>query len=78
MSTLALSMHGPCPQSTDGGPHTWQSDDSVNPISFGDPNHGVSVNLGRCRSCALPLLAVVPVSESSCGGVVLEVQGAQR
>jgi hypothetical protein len=79
MSTLALAMQGRCPRSTDGGAHTGQSGDSVNPISFGEPDHGVSVYLGRCRSCAVPLLAVVPVSECFCGaGVVLEVRGAQR
>jgi hypothetical protein len=79
MSTLDVAMQEPCPRSADGGAHTWQSGDSVNPLSFGESDHGVSVYLGRCRSCAVPLLAVVPVSESFCGGgVVLEVHGAQR
>ena len=79
MSTLALSTQGPFPPSTDGGAHTGRSGDSVNLISFGDPDHGVSVSLGRCRSCTVPLLAVVAVSKSFCGGgVVLEVHGAQR
>jgi hypothetical protein len=77
MSTLALSMQGPCPRSTDGGAHTCQSGDSVNLISFDEPDHGVSVYLGRCRSHAVPLLAVVPLPKSG-GGVVLEVHGTQR
>lgn len=79
MSTLALSPQGPFPPSTDGGAHTGRSGDSVNLISFGDPDHGATVYLGRCRSYAVPLPPVVPASESLCGGgVVLEVQGAQR
>jgi hypothetical protein len=79
MSTIALSMQGPCPRSTDAGAHTGQSSDSLHPMSFGEPDHGVSVYLGRCRFCAVSLPAVVPVPESFCGGgVVLEVHGAQR
>jgi hypothetical protein len=47
-------------------------------ISFGTPDHGVSVYLGRCRYCAVPLLAVVPVSENlRSGGPFLEAHGAQ-
>jgi hypothetical protein len=75
MNTLSLSMQRRCPRSTDGDAHTGQSGNSINPI--GEPDHGVSVYLGRYRSCAVPLLPVVPVSESG-GGVVLEVLGAQR
>jgi hypothetical protein len=79
MSTLALSIQGAFPRSTDGGAHTWQSSDSVNLISFGEPDHDASVYLGRCRSCAVPLLAVVPAPESFCGGgALLEVHGTQR
>ena len=79
MSTLALSMQGLCPQSADGAAHTWQAGDSGHLISFGEPDHGVSVYLSQCRSCAVPLLAVVPVSESFCGGgVVLEVHEVPR
>jgi hypothetical protein len=79
MSTLALFMQGPCPRSADGGAHTWQSGDSINSISVGDPDHGATIYLGRCRSYAVPLLTVVPVSESFCGDrAVLEVHGAPR
>ena len=78
MSTLTLAVPGPCPQSTDGRPHTWQSGDSTDLVSFGAPDHGVSVYLGRCRCCAVPLLAVVPVSEEFRGsGPFLEVYGAE-
>jgi hypothetical protein len=79
MSTLTLALQRPCPRSTDGGAHTGQSGHSADLISFGDPVHGVSVYLGRCRSCAVSVLAVVAVSKSFCGGgVVLEVHEAQR
>jgi hypothetical protein len=79
MSTLTLAIHGPCPRSTNGGAHTWQSRDPVHPISLGDPDHGVTVYLGRYRSGAVPPLAAVAVSESFCGDrVVLEDPGAPR
>jgi hypothetical protein len=78
----ACSTHrirGPCPHSADGRPHTWQSGDSADLISFGNPDHGVSVYLGRCRHCAVPLLALAPLSEDRRGdGPVLEVHGAER
>jgi hypothetical protein len=78
MSTLTVAMPGPCPQSVDDRPHTWQSGDSADLISYGTPDHGVSVYLGRCRSCAVPLLAVVRVSEDLRGsGGFLEARGTQ-
>ncbi|MGH3684474.1 MAG: hypothetical protein ACRDSM_05335 [Pseudonocardiaceae bacterium] len=78
MSTLTLTVPGPCPQSAEGRPHTWQSGDSADLISYGPPDHGVSVYLGRCRYCVVPLLAVIPLSEDLRGGSpVLEVHGAQ-
>ena len=77
MSTLTLAVPGPCPQFADGRPHTWRSDNSADLISYSSPDHGMSVYLGRCRSCAVPLLAVAPVSENRrSGGPVLEVHGA--
>ncbi|MGH8877749.1 MAG: hypothetical protein ACRD0P_10465 [Stackebrandtia sp.] len=79
MSRLTVAVPSPCPQSADGRAHTCQPGDSADLISFGEPDHGVSVYLGRCRYCAVPLLAVVPVSESFCsGGPVFEVHGAER
>lgn len=79
MSTLTLTMPGPCSHSAEGRPHTWQSGDSADLISLGQPDHGVTVYLGRCRSCAVPLLAITPLSEDRrSGGPVLEVHGAQR
>jgi hypothetical protein len=78
MSTLILTMPGPCPHSAEGRPHTWQSGDSADLISLGQPDHGVTVYLGRCRSCAVPLLTVTPLLEDRRSGPVLEVHGAQR
>jgi hypothetical protein len=76
MSTLTLTMPGPCPRSADGRAHTWQSGASADLISLGAPDHGVTVYLGRCRSCAVPLLTVTPLSEDRRGGgPVLEVHG---
>ena len=79
MNTLTLTMPGLCPHSAEGRPHTWQSGTSADLISFGAPDHGVTVYLGRCRSCAVPLLTVTPLSEDRrSGGPVLEVHGAHR
>ncbi len=78
MSTLTLGVPSPCPQSAEGRPHTWQSSDSADLISVGMPDHGVTVYLGRCRYCVVPLLAVARLSEDRRGaGPVLEVHGAQ-
>ena len=60
---------GPVPAVRRGRPHTWQSGDSADLISLGTPDHGVSVYLGRCRSCAVPLLAVTTLSEDRRGAV---------
>jgi hypothetical protein len=79
MNTFTLIAPGPCSQSAEGRPHTWQSGDSADLISLGTPDHGVTVYLGRCRSCTVPLLTVTPLSEDRRGGgPVLEVHGAQR
>ena len=78
MSTLTLTVPSPCPQSVDGRPHTWQSGDSADLISYGQPDHGVTVYLGRCRYCAVPLLAIVSMSaDHRGGGPFLEVPGAE-
>ncbi len=45
---------------------------------FGAPDHGVSVYLDQCRCCAVPLLALVPLSEGfRSTGPFLEVSGAR-
>ncbi len=46
--------------------------------AFGASNHGVSVYLGRCRYCAVPLLTIGSLSEDCRGGgQFLEVPGAK-
>lgn len=78
MNALTVAVAGPCPRSADSRPHTWQPGASADLISLGAPDHGVSVYLGRCRYCTVPLLAVVPMSEDlRSGGPFLEVHGAQ-
>ena len=78
MNALTVTVAGPCPRATHCQPHTWQAGNSADLVSFGTPDHGVSVYLGRCRFCAVPLLAVVPVSEDHHGGgPFLEVHGAE-
>ena len=59
-----LILAGPCPRSTDDRPHTWQPGDCADLISYGHPDHGLSVWLGRCEHCALPLLAITPLEAS--------------
>ena len=79
MSTLTVAVAGRCPRSAGRRAHTWQSGDSADLISLGTPDHGVTVYLGRCRYCLMPLLAVARLSEDRRGaGPVLEVHGAQR
>lgn len=78
MTALTVIVAGPCPRSAESRPHRWEPGASADLVSFGAPDHGVSVYLGRCCHCAVPLLAVVPVSEDlRGGGPFLEVHGAQ-
>ena len=78
MNALTVTVASPCPRSAESRPHTWEPGASADLVSFGAPDHGVSVYLGRCRSCTVPLLAVVPVSEDLRGsGPFLEVPGAK-
>jgi hypothetical protein len=77
MSTLTLTVPGPCPHSTDGRPYTWHFGNFAGLLSLGAPDHGVSVYLGSCRYHAAPLPAVTPLSEDrGDGGPVYEVHGA--
>ncbi|MGQ0719324.1 MAG: hypothetical protein ACT4NP_18820 [Pseudonocardiales bacterium] len=78
MTALTVAVACPCPRSADSRPHTWQPGASADLVSFGAPDHGLSVYLGWCRYCAVALLAVVPLSEEiHSGGPFLEVPGAK-
>ena len=68
MTALTVAVAGPCPRSAKSRPHTWEPGASADLVSFGTADHGVSVYLGRCRYCTVPLLAVVPLSEDLRGG----------
>ena len=51
---------GVCPRS--GGEHVWVLDgDSADLVVYGKPDHGVSLDLGRCRACGIALLSVGPL-----------------
>jgi hypothetical protein len=56
-----LVLAGPCPRSAGDRPHTWRYGDQADLVSYGDPDHGLSVWLGRCQYCAVALLAVTPL-----------------
>jgi hypothetical protein len=57
-SVPILILAGPCPRSADDGPHSWQLGDCADLVSSGHPDHGLSVWLGRCEHCAVPLLTI--------------------
>ena len=60
-SVPILILAGPCPRSTDDRPHTWQPGDHADLLGYGHPDHGLTVWLGRCQHCTVPLLAVTPL-----------------
>jgi hypothetical protein len=57
-----LVLAGPCPRSAGEAPHTWRYGDHADLVSYGNPDHCLSVWLGRCQYCAAPLLAVTPLN----------------
>jgi hypothetical protein len=78
VNALTVAVAGPCPRSVDSQPHTGEPGASADLVSFGAPDHGVSVYLGRCRYRAMPLLAVLPAPEGPPGGgPFIEVPGDQ-
>jgi hypothetical protein len=78
VNALTVAVADPCPRSMDSRPHAWAPGDSADLVSFGAPDHGVSAYWGQCRYCAVPLLAVVPMSEDlRGGGPFLEVSGTE-
>jgi hypothetical protein len=60
-SLPVLILAGPCPRTPGDRPHTWQPGDCADLVSYGHPDHGLSVWLGRCQHCTLPLLAITPL-----------------
>jgi hypothetical protein len=74
-----LVLAGPCQHPDGDRPHTWQRGDFAELISHGKPDHGVTVHFGRCRHCAMPLLAVAPLEQDPRrSGPFLEVHRAEQ
>jgi hypothetical protein len=71
-----------CPKSSADASHSWDADGGVSSggadlLTYGEPDRGVSVDLGRCTYCGVALLAVGAYgSESADRPVLLEVGGA--
>jgi hypothetical protein len=74
MSPL-LVLPGQCPRS--GQAHCWLPGDLAQLVSPGIPNLGLSVHLGRCRRCAVPLVRVEALAEAVNGPIMYEVRGAE-
>lgn len=77
---LSLHMAGPC--SASAASHMWVPGDTDDLVSLGRSEHadfGVTVALGRCRYCALALLALAPMGADDPGadGLVYELRGAE-
>ncbi len=76
---VVLVLAGPCPRSAGDRPHTWQPGDYAELASYGQPDHAVSVWLGRCRHCAAPLLRLQQIADDGDpdGGPTYEAHGAE-
>jgi hypothetical protein len=74
---MLLVLAGPCPRSADQRPHTWQGGDLAELVSFGEPDHGIAVYLGRCRHCTVPLLRVEPLTQDADHAATYEARGAE-
>lgn len=75
-STL-LVLAGPCPRSAQEHAHAWLPGDLAELVSPGEPDHGLTVHLGRCRRCAVPLVRIEPLAEAVVGAITYEVRGAE-
>jgi hypothetical protein len=75
---VLLVLAGPCPRSANDRPHTWRAGDTADLVGYGQPDHGLSVALGRCQRCGVPLLAVEALTGDELGGGRLyEARGAE-
>jgi hypothetical protein len=71
-------LAAPCPVGREEQPHDWEPGDTADLVSFGHPDHGVSVWLGRCQRCAVPLLAITTLDADDVDGAAwYEVRGAE-
>jgi hypothetical protein len=71
-------LAGPCDAGGDEQPHVWQLGDLADLVSHGHPDHGLTVWLGRCQRCGVPLLAITPLQASDIDGAPwYEATGAE-
>lgn len=76
---VLLVLAGPCPVSRGNQlPHTFRHGDMAELVAFGQPDHGLTVILGRCVHCTVPLVLVGAL----CGndepdGPMYEARGAE-
>jgi hypothetical protein len=74
-------LAAPCPTSDDDGPHQWQLGDLADLVDNAHPDgsdHGVTVWLGRCQHCDVPLLAVTALAADDVDGAAwYETPGAR-
>ncbi|MCW3815709.1 hypothetical protein ONA91_14730 [Micromonospora sp. DR5-3] len=58
---FAVRPAGDCPAASSARPHAPMVDgDAAYLLSYGTPDHGVSVAVARCRACGVALLSVAP------------------
>ena len=57
---LTLTPALVCPRTGYLLSHEWVPGDAADLIVYGQPDHGLTVRLGRCRRCLVPLLALDP------------------
>jgi hypothetical protein len=80
--SVLLVIAAPCPQSPLDHAHRWRPGhleelvDSGEPHR-GEPDHALTVQLGRCRRCGIPLLKVEPLAEAVDDPITYEVRGAE-
>jgi hypothetical protein len=76
---LAIQAAGRCPTSRDAQlDHTWVPGDGADVLMYGDPDVGLSINLGRCRYCHVALLSIGEHgSEQREQTLIFEVRGAE-
>jgi hypothetical protein len=76
---LAIQPVTGCPKSRDAQQaHTWEPGNGADLIAYGQPDLGVSIDLGRCQYCKIALLSVGEYySEHSERSVIFEIRAAE-
>jgi hypothetical protein len=78
MSRIDLRRAGACPGSNAARRHEWRAGELADLVTYGQPDHGVTVRLGHCGRCGVPLLRVEPLSDDTpAKGAFFEAKGAE-